>query len=100
MEDQESEIGKIEKRLQSIELRLGRLEAAMNLRRAETPVSSEKPTSITHPLPETDIQEDEDKGLESRIGRFGLAWLGNIVLIVGIAFLTQYLMNTGSHVIS
>lgn len=100
MEDQDNEIEKIERRLQSIEHRLGRLEAAMNLRKAETPVSSEKPPSIIHLSPETDIQDDEDKGLESRIGRFGLAWLGNIVLIVGIAFLTQYLMNTGSRFIS
>jgi hypothetical protein len=35
---------------------------------------------------------EEEKGLESQIGQFGLAWLGNIVLLFGIIFLTQYLM--------
>jgi hypothetical protein len=99
MENQNDELQKIERRLQSLEIRLGRLEAALNLNREEIPVVSEKPVTIV-PSPETDVREDEDKGLESRIGRFGLAWLGNIVLIVGIAFLTQYLMNTGSRFIS
>ena len=44
--------------------------------------------------------EKEEKGLESRIGRFGLAWLGNIVLLFGITFLLQYLMNLGLSLIS
>jgi hypothetical protein len=99
MEDRNSEIEKIERRLQSIELRLGRLEAAMNHSKAEKPVSSDKPAADLNKPRETDFQEDEEKGLESRIGRFGLAWLGNIVLLVGIAFLTQYLMNTGHRFI-
>ena len=48
----------------------------------------------------TDVLNEEDKGLESQIGRFGLAWLGNIVLLFGITFLTQYLMNLGHRFLS
>lgn len=39
-------------------------------------------------------------GLESRIGEFGLAWLGNIVLFFGITFLVQYLQVSGYRVLS
>jgi len=35
----------------------------------------------------------EESLLESRIGEFGLAWLGNIVLLFGIIFLAQYMSN-------
>ena len=43
-------------------------------------------------------ESEEEKGLESQIGRFGLAWMGNIVLLFGITFLTQYLINLGHQV--
>lgn len=33
--------------------------------------------------------------IESRFGEFGLAWLGNLVLLFGIIFLMQYFQNTG-----
>ncbi|MBW6461359.1 MAG: DUF2339 domain-containing protein [Bacteroidales bacterium] len=33
--------------------------------------------------------------LESRFGDFGLAWLGNLVMLFGIIFLAQYLQNIG-----
>jgi hypothetical protein len=51
-------------------------------------------------LPDSQILSEEEKGLESKIGRFGLAWIGNIVLLFGIAFLTIYLMNLGYRLIS
>jgi hypothetical protein len=38
--------------------------------------------------------------LESHIGEYGLAWLGNIVLFFGITFFVQYLQVSGFKVIS
>ena len=38
--------------------------------------------------------------LESKIGEYGLAWLGNIVLFFGIVFLEQYIRRSGSHMVS
>lgn len=38
--------------------------------------------------------------LESNIGEYGLAWLGNIVLFFGIIFLVQYLQLKGFKLIS
>jgi uncharacterized membrane protein len=43
----------------------------------------------------TRLTSSTDDGilLESKIGEYGLAWLGNIVLFFGIIFLTQYITN-------
>ncbi len=38
---------------------------------------------------------EEEGGLEVSIGRFGLAWLGNVVLLFGIIFLIQYMTGEG-----
>ena len=38
--------------------------------------------------------------LESSFGEFGLAWLGNLVLLFGIIFLVKYLQNRGLSVVS
>jgi hypothetical protein len=100
MADQESEFEKLDRRLQSIELRLGHLESLLNETIPEKSGSPELyPQPTDKSLNITDVDE-EDKGLESKIGRFGLAWLGNIVLLFGIAFLNQYLTNIGYRFIS
>ena len=100
MADQESELEKIDKRLQSIELRLSRLEATLSITDKEKSVSPEELVQTVDQSLNPDILNEEEKGLESKIGRFGLAWLGNIVLLFGIAFLTQYLMNLGYRILS
>ncbi len=33
----------------------------------------------------------EDDGLESQVGKYGMAWLGNFVLLFGILFMVQFL---------
>ena len=43
---------------------------------------------------------DEEKGLESRIGRVGLAWLGNFVLLFAIVFFTEYIITLGHGLLS
>ncbi len=100
MADQEKEVEKIKRRLKTLELRLERLESALavpdngNLYRAEEQVRAGKV------LVESDALNEKDLGLESQIGRFGLAWSGNIVLLFGITILTQYLMNLGHRFIA
>lgn len=50
---------------------------------------------------ETENEEDNGQGLlESKIGEYGLAWIGNIVLLFGIIFLEQYIRRIGGHMIS
>jgi hypothetical protein len=99
MADQGEEIEKIIGRLQSLELRLSRLETSLNIAEKEAvPESEESLQDSVQPLSYS--SNEEEKGLESKIGRFGLAWLGNIVLLFGITFLSQYMMNMGYRIFS
>jgi hypothetical protein len=90
---------KIESRLKSLEIRLARLESASLIPDVEIIKSSEDPV-IANISPDPEIAIEEEKGLESQIGQFGLAWLGNIVLLFGIILLTQYLMIQGFRFVS
>jgi hypothetical protein len=92
MTDNENELEKIESRLKSLENRLSRLESAFVIPEKETMNSSEEQVQTSELLLNSKGKNEEEKGLESQIGQFGLAWLGNIVLLFGIIFLTQYLM--------
>jgi hypothetical protein len=100
MADQENELEKIESRLNSLEIRLARLEAALTQPEKGHFYGSEESiqTSEANLIPDT--LNEEEKDLESKIGRFGLAWLGNIVLLFGITFLAQYLMIKGQLFLS
>lgn len=93
MADHNEEMEKILGSLHALEVRLGRVEAALNISmNVADNVQSEQPQTVTETyLGGTGYEEE--RGIESQIGRFGLAWLGNIVLLFGITFLTQYLMN-------
>ncbi len=100
MANQENEFDSILKRLRSIEYRLSRLESSISIDEKRDYLQPDEPVQPANQLLNTDTPDEEEKGLESQIGQFGLAWLGNIVLLFGIAFLAQYLMNTGSRFFS
>jgi hypothetical protein len=95
MTDQDRKIDKLNSRLNSIELRIARLESALSIAENDNPRRFEVQEQTFDQISGSATLNDEDKGLESQIGRFGLAWLGNIVLLFGIVFMTQYLMNLG-----
>ena len=100
MADQEKEMEKIESRLNSLEIRLTRLESALIKTDSEIAYKSEEQIQTADIAPVYETLNEEEKGLESRIGRFGLAWLGNIVLLFGITFLAQYLVILGQRYLS
>jgi hypothetical protein len=95
MADQDVDINEISRRLQSIELRLSRLESGMTTvdKLLSSPEDTMSPPSNSILI--SGASDEDGTGLESKIGRFGLAWLGNVVLLFGITFLSQYLMNIG-----
>jgi len=81
-------------RLDQLELRLSRLEEspANRIQHAE---------ELEEPELFKSFKSDSDGSLlETKIGESGLAWLGNIVLFFGIAFLVQYLQNTAYPIVS
>ena len=100
MADQENEMEKIESRLKSLEIRLARLESAISIHENADSFEDEEVLQPADPIILSGKINEEEKGLESRIGRFGLAWLGNIVLLFGISFLVQYLMILGLRYLS
>jgi len=46
------------------------------------------------------IRRSDDIGYESSIGEYGLAWIGNVVLFLGITFFVEYLQISGFNLIS
>lgn len=99
MEDQDEKIEQILKSLDSLEQRLSKLESAFSTTGEKSDIETIGQIHQAHQILSTENLNDEEKGLESQIGRFGLAWLGNIVLLFGIIFLTQYMMNMGLGII-
>ena len=89
-----------ENRLKSIELRLANLESELARNKISQPSVEveELQTNESSYLSEAII--DEEKGLESRIGRVGLAWLGNFVLLFAIVFFTEYIITQGHGLLS
>ncbi len=100
MTEQEIDTGGIEAHLHSIELRLNRLEGVLGIPHNDKPYGHDGNTLSDSSISGSMELIEEEKGLESRFGRFGLATLGNIVLFIGILFLAQYLMNLGQNLIS
>ena len=95
MADQDEEMEKILRKMHSLELRLSRLESVLEISENESVSPSEEPLRHYDHLIDENETISEEKGIESQIGRFGLAWLGNIVLLFGITFLSQYFMVLG-----
>jgi hypothetical protein len=100
MAQQDIKLENFEDRLKSIELRLANLESerAFNKFSQPTVEAEELQTNESSSLSEAVI--DEEKGLESRIGRVGLAWLGNFVLLSAIVFFTEYIIMQGHGLLS
>jgi len=80
-----NEIRRLEQRLNQIEesLAIGDGKAIQSSQLQNT---DEETWEITAPFKSEDT-------VEFRMGEYGLAWIGNIVLLFGIAFLIQYLKN-------
>jgi hypothetical protein len=95
MADQNEEMEKILRKMHSLELRLSRLESILEISENESVSPPEEHIQLSDQLMNENETISEERGIESQIGRFGLAWLGNIVLLFGITFLSQYFMVLG-----
>lgn len=76
----------INEKIKTLESRISRIEAELHM------------GYDLHDDPKPQIYSKETSQsliLESRIGEFGLAWLGNIVLFFGIIFLVQFVQKSG-----
>ncbi len=83
--------GNLADRIRSLEMRVSQLENGLieKKSRGVHPVSGE----AREELPEIGL--GGAAAIESKFGEFGLAWLGNLVLLFGIIFLVQYFQKSG-----
>jgi len=81
----------LKEKLQSLEQRVTQLEDDSN----EYYASSGEEESLSF-----ELDESSQAKYESKIGEYGLAWFGNIVLFLGISFFVQYLLSSGFKVLS
>jgi len=88
-----------EDRFKSIELRLTNLESELARNKLRQPLAEAEEYQTDGSLLSEAII-DEEKGLESKIGSVGLAWLGNFVLLFAIVFFTGYIMTQGHSLLS
>lgn len=102
LNESNSDYQKMENKVNYLEKRISRIEALLGVQK---PLEYEMAAESSDLLSEEDILEkkldsNQETVIESRIGEFGLAWLGSIVLLFGIAFLTQFIQNTGRPILS
>jgi hypothetical protein len=90
----------IREEVQTLKNRINLIEAVLDIhdwKQSESfqdkPVQAEEDFELGFPIKSGD-------SIEFRMGEYGMAWLGNIVLLFGIAFLVQYLQNSGNQLIS
>jgi len=76
-------------KLNTLESRISRIEAVLHME--YSPVKDEEESERVDQYKEI----SDGSFIESKIGEFGLAWLGNIVLFFGIIFLGQFVQKSG-----
>ncbi|WP_321368907.1 hypothetical protein [uncultured Draconibacterium sp.] len=80
-------------RLNRVETKLEALQTQGVVREKSVPAEQVEDFEVNLPF--------KSKGsLEFGVGESGMAWLGNIVLFIGITFLVSYIQNTGSAILS
>ena len=87
--------GNLADRIRNLEMRVSHLESELAVAKSRRvpPVSSED----REEMPEIGFS---GAAIESKFGEFGLAWLGNLVLLFGIIFLVQYFQKTGLSILA
>jgi len=90
----------IRKELQVIKDRINLIEATLDIQKWKKNFAI--PTVSEPQDDDFDLRfsSDSDDTIEFRVGEYGMAWLGNIVLLFGISFLVQYLQNLGHPILS
>ncbi|MEN8201826.1 MAG: hypothetical protein ABFS28_04460 [Bacteroidota bacterium] len=98
MEDQahnkSTDFVQLRNKISELEQRIARLEK-QNIPSRNGDMPRPFRTSVSQESEESPKIFEQDMSIESRIGEYGMAWLGNVVLLFGILFLTQLLQKNG-----
>ncbi|WP_054717191.1 hypothetical protein [Marinifilum fragile] len=87
------------KRIQLLEQRISRIEEYLGNLQFRKGVLSSSPDFPEKKASPSGIEQTEN-GIEFKVGEFGLAWLGSIVLLIGIIFLMNYSKDIGHPIVS
>jgi hypothetical protein len=93
------ELDQLNKRIADLEERMTRMEEAAtspSIQRAGRFLYQE---STGKQVIQEKVTTSEDS-MESKVGEYGMAWMGNVVLLFGILFLSQYLQKNNQEIIS
>lgn len=99
-EQKSHEIDEIRIELNELKNRITRLESLLAGKRRELVGPTDVETVPDDEGFELKLLSGSEKSIEFRMGEYGMAWLGNIVLLFGITFLVQYLQNSGQQLLS
>ena len=95
-----SEIEKLLDRIQTLELRLETLETQLRSKG----LGSSRPGQYMAAGEDQDSEEEmlivDEAAIESKVGEYGLAWLGSLVLLFGIVFMMTFSSSTGYPVLA
>ena len=96
-----SDIEKIEDRIHALEMRMESFEARLKTEKAHVAGLHQSPAAAFNEQgSESEFLEVDEAAIESRIGEYGLAWLGSLVLLFGIIFLMAFASNQGFPVLA
>ena len=88
-------------KINSIESRISAIEAKLQGKHfSENHAIEQDEEEEDVPFYRRKTSEETDDAMESRIGEYGLSWMGNIVLLFGIVFLLQYIQNVANPLTS
>ena len=90
-------LGDLTKRIADLENRITRLEKAVSF--ADTEAGATLRDKQTDTIG-SGTGRPQNLSIESHIGEYGMAWMGNFVLLFGFLFLTQYLQNSDHLILS
>jgi hypothetical protein len=94
------EVESIRKELQVIKDRINLIEASLDIQKWKQNFSLPSASELQEDDFDLSFSSPTDDTIEFRVGEYGMAWLGNIVLLFGISFLVQYLQNSGYPIFS
>jgi len=99
MINQDPEKNNLLSKLDSLESRISNIEERLGI---YSPIIKSQISSENEPPPEKSkiIEDEQESALESRIGGYGMALIGNVVLLFGIIFLWQYIQKLGYPIFS
>ena len=94
------ELENLRKEIYILNERLTKVEASLDMTKIQDIQQDKNEIIQSKEEFEFNLPFQSEGSIEFRVGEYGMAWLGNIVLFFGIAFLVGYLRSNGNFIFS